>query len=266
MKRWITLFLILFVLSGCKTFLAGSGMQTREPTPEDIALANATAPGEDEMDLAEQSQIGVGLVKVREADGDPTGWVKQVTFSSGTVSIDGSDATVTIAGVSPGSGSMTTVQEQDTNAGGSDSDIVTIDFQEGFALDEAPDTEINISLDVTPSAGSATLIVEQDALQVKYDSTDFTESTNGLYLGASPTIATSLAIGTDPADAGAGAEFPGYAGGGGGGHRPLGQGVKAGGRKLTAGWASRANRAKGPASLGGGAKSALSGYQRRNRR
>jgi hypothetical protein len=38
--------------------------------------------------------------------------------------------------------------------------------------------------------------VEEDALQVKYDSTDFTESTNGLYLGASPTMTGSPVIGT----------------------------------------------------------------------
>jgi hypothetical protein len=106
--------------------------------------------------------------------------------------------------VSPGSGSVTTVQEQDAAGGGSDADIVVIDFQEGFSVAEAPDTEVNISLDVTPAVGKPTLVIEDDAINVLYDTTDFgEETTNGLVLGASPTIATSLAIGTDPADAGA---------------------------------------------------------------
>jgi hypothetical protein len=100
-----------------------------------------------------------------------------------------------------GSGSMTTVKEGNVQVG--DADIIELDFGVGFTVQEAPDTEVNVDHDVTPSAGSATLIVEQDAIQVKYDSTDFTEGANGLYLGASPTITTSLAIGADPADAGA---------------------------------------------------------------
>jgi len=99
-----------------------------------------------------------------------------------------------------GSGSVTTIEENDVQVGGAD--IVYLDFGTGFTITENPDTEININFDLTPSSGNATLITEEDALQVKYDTTDFGESTSGLTLGASPTIATSLAIGTDPADAG----------------------------------------------------------------
>ncbi|MHC4808027.1 MAG: beta strand repeat-containing protein, partial [Planctomycetota bacterium] len=99
-----------------------------------------------------------------------------------------------------GSGSMTTVTEQ--NAARGDADIVILNYGEGFAIVESPDTLINIDFDVTPSAGNATLVVNEDAIQVLYDTTDFQESTNGLYLGDSPTIPTSLLIGTDPADAG----------------------------------------------------------------
>jgi len=121
--------------------------------------------------------IGPGLVNVTEADGSPDEWVKAIKFTNGTVSVSNSVATVTIAGVSPGSGSMTTVKEGDTGVG--DSDIVTLDFQTGFSLVESPDTEVNISLDVTPNAGNATLVVEEDSIQVKYDTT-LTEGASGL--------------------------------------------------------------------------------------
>ena len=207
MKRYLFLILALILLVGCKY----GELQVREATPEDIALSQASNEyakkiaadrAKKDMELAEESKaIGVGLIKVVDDGGG--GWVKQITFSDGTVAVSGSDATVTIAGVSPGSGSVTTVQEEDSAGGSSDADIVVIDFQEAFAVTEAPDTEVNIFLDVTPDSGNATLIVEEDSVQVKYDSTDFGEGTNGLYLGASPTLATSLAIGTDPADAGA---------------------------------------------------------------
>lgn len=99
-----------------------------------------------------------------------------------------------------GSGSVTTIEESDVQVG--DSDIVSLDFGVGFTLVENPDTEVNINFDVTPSSGNATLVAEEDALQVKYDSTDLAEGTSGLTFAASPTIATSLSIGTDPADAG----------------------------------------------------------------
>ncbi|MHC4753479.1 MAG: hypothetical protein ACYTFW_26915 [Planctomycetota bacterium] len=55
--------------------------------------------------------------------------------------------------------------------------------------------DVDFIVDVTPSSGSATLEISEDAVQIKYDSTDFTEGANGLYLGASPTIATSLTVG-----------------------------------------------------------------------
>ena len=54
--------------------------------------------------------------------------------------------------------------------------------------------DVDFIVDVTPSSGNATLEISEDAIQVKYDSTDFVEGANGLYLGASPTITTSLAI------------------------------------------------------------------------
>ena len=92
-----------------------------------------------------------------------------------------------------GTGSVTTIEEGDVQVGGAD--IVYLDFGTGFSLTESPDTEVNISLDVTPDSGNATLVVEQDAVQVKYDTTDFGESASGLTLGASPTIATSLTVG-----------------------------------------------------------------------
>ncbi len=99
-----------------------------------------------------------------------------------------------------GSGSMTTVQLGDANV---DTTVVILDFNASvFDVTESPEDEINISLDVTPSSGNATLVIEEDAVQVKYDTTDFTEGTAGLLLGANPTISTSLSLGTDPADAG----------------------------------------------------------------
>ena len=101
-----------------------------------------------------------------------------------------------------GSGSMTTVQEGDVGVG--DTDIVTLDFGTGFTIGEDPNTEINVKFDLTPEGINATLKAANDALQVKFDPTDFAASTNGLYLGASPTIVTSLAIGANPADAGTG--------------------------------------------------------------
>jgi hypothetical protein len=50
-------------------------------------------------------------------------------------------------GAGGGSGSMTTVKEADTPVGGAD--IVTLDFGAGFDVAESPDTEIQISLDLT---------------------------------------------------------------------------------------------------------------------
>ena len=42
--------------------------------------------------------------------------------------------------------------------------------------------DLTLSMDVTPSSGSATLVEEEDALQVKYDSTYFSEGASGLTL------------------------------------------------------------------------------------
>ena len=212
MKKLIFLFLVVFVLSGCKTMLGGF-YESREATPQDIVVANASNEeyedkiaadrAKKDMELAEESEkIGVGLIKVVDDGGG--GWVKQITFSAGTVSVSGSDATVTISGVNPGDGSMTTVYEEGSPGGSSDADIVVLDFEEAFAITEAPDQTAHVFLDVTPDTNYPTLVVEEDAVQVLYDTTDFGEAvTVGLVLGASPTIATSLAIGTDPADAGA---------------------------------------------------------------
>jgi hypothetical protein len=79
-----------------------------------------------------------------------------------------------------GSGSVTTFEEQDAQEG--DADIVSVDFGVGFDIQENPDTEINVNFDLVPSSGNATLVAEEDALQVKYDSTYFTEGTSGLTL------------------------------------------------------------------------------------
>ncbi len=45
-----------------------------------------------------------------------------------------------------------------------------------------------LSIDTVPSTGSATLEQSEDALQVKYDSTDFGEGASGIELGANPTM------------------------------------------------------------------------------
>ena len=212
MKKLIFLLLVVFVLSGCKTMLDGT-YEVRDATPEDVIRANAsqeyrdrvaTAKKEREMELAEESAaVGVGLIKVIDDGGG--GWVKQITFSDGTVAVSGSDATVTVGGVFAGSGSVTTVDFSDdgvqTQVG--DPDIKTLNFGIGIDALEAPDTEVDLTFDLSPGTGSATLVAEDDALQVKYNTTDFGEAATGLVLGASPTIATSVASGTDPADAGA---------------------------------------------------------------
>lgn len=50
-------------------------------------------------------------------------------------------------GAGGGSGTMTTVKEGGSQVGGSD--IVTLDFGAGFDIAESPDTEVNITLDLT---------------------------------------------------------------------------------------------------------------------
>jgi len=80
-----------------------------------------------------------------------------------------------------GSGSVTTIQIGDDSL---DTDIVVVDFNATvFSGVEAPENEANIDLDLTPSSGNATLIAEEDALQVKYDST-LTEGASGLGIAA----------------------------------------------------------------------------------
>jgi len=94
-----------------------------------------------------------------------------------------------------GSGSVTTVEEGDSQVGGAD--IVSLDFAAGeFVIAEDPDTEINISIDLGPSDGSATLISEQDALQVKYSSDHMTEGSGGLALVANGIDDTLIDWGT----------------------------------------------------------------------
>jgi hypothetical protein len=131
---------------------------------------------------------------MEEIDGTPSGWVKLIKVTNTALSISGSDATLTVSGVAPGTGSMTTVEEQDTQIG--DADMVVLDFQEGFSITESPDTEVNISLDVTPSGVDATLQIANDAIQVKPDTTDLEATASGLALAASPTITGSPTIGT----------------------------------------------------------------------
>jgi len=145
--------------------------------------------------------IGPGLVNVQEPDGAPNEWVKAVKFTNGTVAVTDGVATVTISGVSPGSGSMTTVKSGNATVG--DADIVVLDFLSGFLTQEAGDTEINVSINPTPDTGFATIELgtstgsgKAGSVEVKYDSTDFTEGANGLYLGASPTMTGSPVIGT----------------------------------------------------------------------
>ena len=81
-----------------------------------------------------------------------------------------------------GSGSVTTLQEQGAQVG--EADIVTINFDTGFELDETVNTLVKVSYDLAPGSGSATLVATDGALQVKYDTTDFTEGPAGLLLGA----------------------------------------------------------------------------------
>ena len=101
----------------------------------------------------------------------------------------------------PGGGTVTSIMEDNARVG--DADIIAVDFGTSFEVTESPDTEMNITLDVSPSTGNATLVVTEDSVQVKFDTTDFAETSGeGLVLGGSPTIATALLIGSDPAEAG----------------------------------------------------------------
>ena len=63
-----------------------------------------------------------------------------------------------------GAGTVTTVEIGDTAL---DTDIASIDFDTTyFAGTESPENEANITLDLTPSSGNATLVAEEDAVQV----------------------------------------------------------------------------------------------------
>lgn len=96
-----------------------------------------------------------------------------------------------------GTGTMTTVQVGDSTI---DTDIVTLDFAaDAFEVTEDPATEVNITLDVTPTTGNATLVIEQDAVQVKYATTYLTEGGDGLDLTVAKDIVTTAPItgGTD---------------------------------------------------------------------
>jgi hypothetical protein len=122
----------------------------------------------------------------------------------------------------PGSGSLTTIEVGD-NGGVGDQDIIRLDFLSGFQCQEAPDTEVNCSVNTVPDSGSATIEIgtstgsgKAGSVEVKYDSTDFQESTNGLYLGDSPTIPVSVLIGADDTTVGTATLYGGGAGADGG--------------------------------------------------
>src|SRR5574343_188849 len=56
-----------------------------------------------------------------------------------------------------------------------------------------------LELDVTPSAGNATLIVEEDALQVKYDPVVMAEGADGLTLDLTPTAGSATLVAEEDA-------------------------------------------------------------------
>ena len=136
MKRISLLLVLTFLLFSCKTLLNNTDFQVREPTPEDIELAEAT------------QAIGIpGLIYVVESDGSPSGWVKKLTVSDASLTISGSDATLGYT-VGAGGGSVTTIREQTVQTGGAD--IVTLDFGVGFIALEGANTWVDIDFDVVP--------------------------------------------------------------------------------------------------------------------
>jgi len=80
MKKLAILITLLF-LTGCV------GLQVGESPPTD-----------EDMEKAEKSAISVGLIKVRETDGSPSGWVKQITVTNDQLAISGTNATMTLGG------------------------------------------------------------------------------------------------------------------------------------------------------------------------
>ena len=97
-----------------------------------------------------------------------------------------------------GSGSMTTVQQGGIQVG--DADIVTLNFDAAaFAITEPSNTTIAITMDLTPSSGNATLINEEDAIQVKYDAVVMAEGTSGLTLDLTPSSGSATLIAEEDA-------------------------------------------------------------------
>lgn len=93
-----------------------------------------------------------------------------------------------------GSGTMTTVSIGTTVL---DTDIVTLKFDDViFSGTENPENTAVIELDLTPTGGltAATLTrdVTNDAVMVKYDTTDIQVLSTGIALAASPTVPTSI--------------------------------------------------------------------------
>ncbi len=91
-----------------------------------------------------------------------------ISFTEGN---DGGNEILTIAATGGGTGTLTTLKESNVQVG--DADIGTLDFGSGFDIAESPDTEINITLDlseivtgdVTYTANVAN-VTEADALAI----------------------------------------------------------------------------------------------------
>jgi hypothetical protein len=92
-------------------------------------------------------QTAFGAILIKD-EGTDQGFVWNINFTGAGVScsVSGSDGTCTITS-GGGSGTMTTVKESDSQVGGAD--IVTLDFGAGFDVAESPDTEVQITLDLT---------------------------------------------------------------------------------------------------------------------
>ena len=89
-----------------------------------------------------------------------------------------------------GSGTMTTVKADDTQVGGAD--IVTLDFGLGFDATEAPDTEMNISLDLSEVTSA------MGTLPVAGGGTGATSLTDGgILLGSGTGAVTALGVATN---------------------------------------------------------------------
>jgi hypothetical protein len=180
MKKLFVILTVLFFFAG----ISMAGPPTPPPPAKGLKTYTvATLP-------AAASNLNLAVI-VTDSDGVGDCTVggqsnKTVCISDGTNWVATGDGTG-----GDGSGSVTTVQSGDVQVGGAD--IVTLDFAAAdFAVTETPDTEINVSLDVVPSSGNSTIIVEEDAVQVKYDST-LTEGTSGLGIAADAIDETKIA-------------------------------------------------------------------------